>query len=69
MKSEKHTEEKIKELKAKIALLDSQIGLADFEIEDLQIYEGSLRTQKNQLERRLFKLMGVSFQRTIRSIQ
>jgi len=42
----KNTEEKIKELKAKIALLDSQIGLADFEIEDLQIYEEAVLEPK-----------------------
>ncbi len=60
------TEDKIDKLKSEIALLDSQIGLADFEIEDLQNYEGKLRIKKNKLERRLFKLMGVSFQRNIR---
>ncbi len=62
------TEDKIDKLKSEIALLDSQIGLTDFEIEDLQNYEGNLRIKKNKLERRLFKLMGVSFQRNIRGV-
>ena len=60
------TEDKIDKLKSDIALLDSQIHLADFEIEDLQNYESNLRIKKNKLERRLLKLMGVSFQRNIR---
>jgi hypothetical protein len=63
-----NTEDKINKLKSELALLDSQIGLANFEIEDLQNYEGNLRIKKNKLERRLFKLMGVSFQRNIRGV-
>jgi hypothetical protein len=63
-----NTEDKIDKLKSELALLDSQIGLANFEIEDLQNYEGNLRIKKNKLERRLFKLMGVSFQRNIRGV-
>ena len=63
----KNTDQRIDQLKDVEHTLSEKIKVAEFEIEDLQKYVSNLRRKQGIAQHRLFKLMGASIQRNLRS--
>ena len=63
----KNTDQRIEQLKDLEHSLSEKIKIAEFEIEDLQKYVSNLRRKQGIAQHRLFKLMGASIQRNLRS--
>lgn len=63
----KNTDQRIDQLKDLEHTLSEKIKVAEFEIEDLQKYVSNLRRKQGIAQHRLFKLMGASIQRNLRS--